>query len=249
VEWDEDGRVPSQVDAEAVNTWLFNADTVDKVLEHLMTRGQKVAGGDRLGKTIIFAKNQDHADFIEERFNKHYPHLKGSFARVITVAVEQAQSLIDDFSQPDKPPHIAISVDMMDTGIDVPEVVNLVFFKMVRSKTKFWQMLGRGTRLRKDLFGPGQDKQFFYIFDHCQNLEFFNHAPDISDGSVGDSLAKRVFKRRLEVIAELDRRAADQPVSAPTPEATGAHDVALPRPDHPRSEADVRSLTAAALHD
>ena len=122
-----------------------------------------VAGGDRLGKTIIFAKNQAHADFIAERFNANYPHYKGEFARAITFRTEYAQNLIDDFSQArSKPPHIAISVDMLDTGIDVPEVVNLVFFKLVRSKTKFWQMLGRGTRLCPDLFGPGEDKKCFH---------------------------------------------------------------------------------------
>ena len=98
----------------------------------------------------------------------------GTFARVITYKTEYAQSLIDDFSSKDKAPHIAISVDMLDTGIDVPEVVNLVFFKLVRSKTKFWQMVGRGTRLCPDLFGPGEDKQDFFIFDYCRNLEFFS---------------------------------------------------------------------------
>ena len=139
-----------------------------------MTRGLKVAGGDRLGKTIIFAKNQDHAEFIAERFDANYPHYKGEFARVITFETAYAQSLIDDFSNRTKTPHIAISVDMLDTGIDMPEVVNLVFFKLVRSKTKFWQMVGRGTRLCPDLFGPGKDKEFFYIFDYCQNLEFFS---------------------------------------------------------------------------
>ena len=120
LEWDEDGDVPDRVEAEAVNKWLFNKDTVDKVLEHLMTRGLKVAGGDRLGKTIIFAKNQAHAEFIAERFDANYPHYKGEFARVITFKTEYAQSLIDDFSNKDKAPHIAISVDMLDTGIDVP---------------------------------------------------------------------------------------------------------------------------------
>ena len=151
-----------------MNTWLFNTDTVDKVLEHLMTDGIRVAGGDRLGKTIIFAKNQRHAEFIYERFVVNYPHLdNGNFARVVTHSVNYAQSLIDDFSVKDKAPHIAISVDMLDTGIDVPEVVNLAFFKMVRSKTKFWQMIGRGTRLCLNLFGPGDDKTEFKVFDFC----------------------------------------------------------------------------------
>ena len=125
IEWDEDGEVPDRVEAAAVNKWLFNQDTVDKVLAHVMTRGLTVAGGDRLGKTIVFAKNQAHAQFIADRFDINYPHLKGEFARVITFKTEYAQSLIEQFSQKERSPHIAISVDMLDTGIDVPEVVNL----------------------------------------------------------------------------------------------------------------------------
>ena len=206
LEWDTEGNAPERVEAEAVNKWLFNKDTVDKVLEHLMTRGLKVAGGDRLGKTIIFAKNQDHAEFIAERFNANYPHFKGEFARVITFKTTYAQSLIDNFSQKDKEPHIAISVDMLDTGIDVPEVVNLVLFKIVRSKTKFWQMIGRGTRLCPDLFGLGQDKQFFYLFDYCQNLEFFQHNSETVNAPITKSLGQQLFTARLELIGELDKR-------------------------------------------
>ncbi len=156
LDWSEEGTVPAKVEAAAVNKWLFNKDTVDKVLEHLMTRGEKVAGGDRLGKTIIFAKNNDHAEFIVQRFNANYPHYKGEFARVITFKTEYAQSLIDNFSNKDKAPHIAISVDMLDTGIDVPEVLNLVFFKLVRSKTKFWQMVGRGRDSAPTSTDPGR---------------------------------------------------------------------------------------------
>ena len=206
LEWDAEGSAPDRVEAEALNKWLFNKNTVDRVLEHLMTRGLKVAGGDRLGKTIIFAKNQDHAEFIAERFNANYPHFKGEFARVITFKTTYAQSLIDNFSQKDKEPHIAISVDMLDTGIDVPEVVNLVLFKIVRSKTKFWQMIGRGTRLCPDLFGIGQDKQFFYLFDYCQNLEFFQHTPDTIDAPIPKSLGKQLFAARLKLIEELDKK-------------------------------------------
>jgi type I restriction enzyme, R subunit len=205
IEWDEEGSTPARVEAPAINRWLFNKDTVDKALEHLMTRGQKVAGGDRLGKTIIFAKNQAHAEFIVERFNVNYPHFKGAFARAIYHNVPYAQTLIDDFSNPSKAPHIAISVDMLDTGIDIPEVVNLVFLKLVRSKTKFWQMVGRGTRLSPDLFGPGKDKAVFYILDYCQNLEFFSHDVETTEGALAESLGKRLFKTRLELIGELDR--------------------------------------------
>ena len=209
LEWNEDGTAPDEVGAEALNKWLFNTDTVDKVLAHVMTRGQKVAGGDRLGKTIVFAKNNDHAEFIAERFNIAYPHYKGEFARVITYKTEYAQSLIDNFSNKDKMPHIAISVDMLDTGIDVPEVLNLVFFKAVRSKTKFWQMVGRGTRLCPNVFAPNVDKEFFYLFDYCQNLEFFSQNPDVTDGAASEPLGTRLFKARLQLIVELDNKFTD----------------------------------------
>ena len=205
LDWDEDGDPPPDaVGAGAINRWLFNADTVDKVLEHLMTRGQTVAGGDRLGKTIVFAANQEHARFIVERFDANYPHYRGEFARVITHSTEHAQDLIDKFSIKDANPHIAVSVDMLDTGIDVPEVVNLVFFKLVRSKTKFWQMLGRGTRLCPDLFGPGLDKRNFLIFDFCQNLEYFSQNPQGSEGVGTPSLHARLFRSRLALLGELD---------------------------------------------
>jgi type I restriction enzyme R subunit len=241
LEWDDDGTVPNQVEAEAVNKWLFNKDTVDKVLEHLMMRGLKVAGGDRLGKTIVFAKNQQHADFIAERFNVNYPHYKGEFARVITFKTEYAQSLIDNFSIKDKAPHIAISVDMLDTGIDVPEVVNLVFFKLVRSKTKFWQMLGRGTRLCADLFAPGQHKAFFYLFDYCQNLEYFSQDIPGTEGALAESLGKRLFNRRLELIAYLDQReAAESALLAAEPRSAPL--------GNPETEPEVRAQVAALLH-
>ncbi len=241
LEWDEDGGVPDRVEAAAVNRWLFNTDTVDKVLAHLMTRGVMVAGGDRLGKTILFAKNQAHADFIAERFNANYPQYRGEFARVITFKTEYAQSLIDSFSAKDKPPHIAISVDMLDTGIDVPEVVNLVFFKLVRSKTKFWQMLGRGTRLCPDLFGPGQHKQFFYLFDYCQNLEYFSQNLETTDGAVGASLGKRLFTARLELIAELDRTPGGEAAGGAIRETPATY-------GPPRTDAEVRHSVGALLH-
>ncbi|WP_287128289.1 DEAD/DEAH box helicase family protein [Candidatus Cyanaurora vandensis] len=209
LEWSEDGTVPDRVEAGALNNWLFNKDTVDKVLEHVMTHGLKVNEGDRLGKTIIFAKNHNHAEFIAERFDANYPYLKGHFARVIDNKTEYAQSLIDDFSNPDKSPHIAISVDMLDTGIDIPEVVNLVFFKIVRSKTKFWQMIGRGTRLCPNLFGPGLHKEDFLVFDFCQNFEFFNQNPTTSDGALGQSLSQKLFINRVALLGELEKTEGD----------------------------------------
>jgi Type I site-specific restriction-modification system, R (restriction) subunit and related helicases len=165
--------MPDYISSDKLNEWLFNDDTIDKVLGILMDKGIKVEGGDKLGKTIIFAKNHRHAERIVERFDILYPHYKGEFAKVIDIKVNYAQDLIDKFSDASKMPQIAISVDMLDTGIDIPEIVNLVFFKKVRSKAKFWQMIGRGTRLCKDLFGTDMDKEDFLIFDFCGNFEFF----------------------------------------------------------------------------
>ena len=238
LEWDDEGNVPDEVNAEALNKWLFNQDTVDKVLATLMTNGQKVAGGDRLGKTIVFAKNNDHADFIAQRFDANYPHYKGAFARVVTYKTEYAQSLIDDFSKLEKMPHVAISVDMLDTGIDVPEVVNLVFFKVVRSKTKFWQMVGRGTRLCPDLFGPGEDKRNFFIFDFCQNLEFFSQNPDFKEGAAAEPLSTRLFKARLQLLTELDERLKTQ---------EGANDVSASSYGNHPTLTEVRTATSQLL--
>ncbi|WP_280183527.1 DEAD/DEAH box helicase family protein [Nocardia cyriacigeorgica] len=213
IDWGDDvadDEIPDVVEAEAVNKWLFNIDTVDKVLKTLMTHGHRVAGGDRLGKTVIFAKNELHAQFIAARFDVNYPEFKGSFARVITHAITYSQDLIDKFSQPDQEPHIAISVDMLDTGIDVPEVVNLVFFKPVRSKSKFWQMVGRGTRLRPDLYGPGQDKTDFFVFDVCGNFDYFDQHPDASEGALAPSLSQRLFTTRTELLAALERSGASE---------------------------------------
>ena len=167
----ENGELPESISSSALNSWIFNEDTIKKALHILMTEGLRINYGEKLGKTIIFAKNHDHAEKILEVFGKEYPKLAG-YAMVIDNYMTYAQSAIDEFSEPDKLPQIAISVDMLDTGIDVPEVLNLVFFKKVMSKAKFWQMIGRGTRLCPGLL-DGEDKQRFYIFDFCGNFEFF----------------------------------------------------------------------------
>lgn len=209
LEWpvdEESGEVliPEEVDASQINKFLFNEDTVDKMLQRLMEQGIRVDGGDTVGKTIIFARNEAHAKYIAERFDANYPQYNGHFARKITHAERYAESLIEDFKKPKCYPQIAISVDMLDTGIDVPEVVNLVFFKPVRSKVKFLQMIGRGTRLCPDLFGPGQDKTEFAIFDYCENFEFFNENPALRESAPPEPLHKRLFLQRLEVVTRLD---------------------------------------------
>ena len=168
---DENGELPESIASSALNEWIFNKDTIREVLNILMTDGLKIDYGNKIGKTIIFAKNHNHAEKILEVFNQEYPHLN-NYAKVIDNYMTYAQSAIDEFSDPKKMPQIAISVDMLDTGIDVPEVLNLVFFKKVMSKAKFWQMIGRGTRLCPGLI-DGEDKSKFYIFDFCGNFEFF----------------------------------------------------------------------------
>ena len=167
----ENGKLPEKITSSALNNWIFNKDTIKKVLHVLMTEGIQIEYGTKIGKSIIFAKSHDHAEKIFKVFNKEYPHLNG-YAKVIDNYMTYAQSVIDEFSEPNKLPQIAISVDMLDTGIDVPEVLNLVFFKKVMSKAKFWQMIGRGTRLCPGLL-DGEDKKKFYIFDFCGNFEFF----------------------------------------------------------------------------
>lgn len=168
---DESGNIPEAIDSSALNTWIFNEDTIRQVLDILMQNGLKIDYGQKLGKTILFAKNHDHAEKILQVFHREYPHLP-DFARVIDNRIAYAQSAIDEFSDAGKMPQIVISVDMLDTGIDIPEVLNLVFFKKVRSKAKFWQMIGRGTRICPTLI-DGADKEKFYIFDFCGNFEFF----------------------------------------------------------------------------
>ncbi len=168
---DENGDLPESISSAALNEWIFNEDTIKEVLNVLLTHGLTVDYGNKIGKTIIFAKSHTHAEKILEIFNKEYPHLNG-YAKVIDNYMTYAQSVIDEFSDPKKLPQIAISVDMLETGIDVPEVLNLVFFKKVMSKAKFWQMIGRGTRLCPGLL-DGNDKDKFYIFDFCGNFEFF----------------------------------------------------------------------------
>ena len=198
---DENGELPEKIESSALNEWVFNEDTIREVLHILMEYGLKIDYGEKLGKTIIFAKNHRHAEMILEVFQREYPHLGDGFAQVIDNYMTYSQSAIDNFSDPGKLPQIAISVDMLDTGIDVPEVLNLVFFKKVMSKAKFWQMIGRGTRLCPDLL-DGADKTQFYIFDFCGNFAFFR----MSQGKPVHaqlSLQGALFRLKGEIVYKL----------------------------------------------
>ena len=209
----EDGFMPDFIPSAELNKFIFNELTVDTVLQDLMDRGIHVEGGDRIGKTIIFAQNKRHAEFILERFNKLYPKYKGTFAQRVICDDTYAQTVIDDFKIADKPPYIAVSVDMMDTGIDVPECVNLVFFKKVRSKAKFWQMIGRGTRLCKDLTcidqvdGEYADKRRFLIFDYCGNFEFFREHKEGFESKETKTLSENIFGKQVKLISLLQESA------------------------------------------
>ena len=209
----EDGLLPAFIPSAAMNKFIFNEATVDTVLQDLMDRGIRVAGGDRIGKTIIFAQNKRHAEFILERFNKLYPQYKGTFAQRVICDDTYAQTIIDDFKIEDKPPYIAVSVDMMDTGIDVPQCVNLVFFKKVRSKAKFWQMIGRGTRLCKGLTcldqvdGEYTDKKRFLIFDYCGNFEYFREHKEGFESRETKTLSENIFGKQIKIISLLQESA------------------------------------------
>lgn len=198
----EEEEAPDEINASAINSWLFNRDTIKKLLELLMEKGIKVEGGDKLGKTIIFAKNHRHAVKIVDTFNELYPS-NGDFIGLIDNQVKYNDDLIDKFSNKSEYPQIAVSVDMLDTGVDVPEILNLVFFKPVKSKIKFWQMIGRGTRLCEDLFGVGEDKKEFYIFDYCKNFQFFSVNEKGIETSSQISLTEKIFNYKLDLIVEL----------------------------------------------
>lgn len=186
--------------------YIFNEDTIDAVIQDLMENGLKVQSGERIGKTVIFAYNHRHAELIVQRFNTLYPEYGAGFCVLIDNYITYAQDLIDKFEIRDGEPQIAVSVDMLDTGIDIPDILNLVFFKVVKSKIKFMQMIGRGTRLSEDIFGQGKDKECFYIFDWCKNFEFFEANPNGKEAPPTQSLTERLFCLRAEIAFHLQHQ-------------------------------------------
>jgi type I restriction enzyme R subunit len=178
---------------------IFSKDTDRIILENLMNKGIKDETGSLVGKTIIFAQRQDHAEHLEKLFCEMYPQHGNKVCKVIHNKVPKVESLIAEFKKSKNDFRIAISVDMLDTGIDVPEVVNLVFAKPVKSWVKFWQMIGRGTRLCPDLFGKGKDKTEFYIFDHYGNFDFFEEEYKEPEDVGSKSLLHGLFDARLQL--------------------------------------------------
>lgn len=204
-EFDEDIQDDEKnIDSKEINKRILNKDTNEKVLEHLFEYGLKIQDGNKIGKTIIFAKNQIHAEFIKEVFDAKYPKISET-AQIIHSEISHVDSLMDDFKNPSRDPQIAISVDMLDTGIDVPEILNLVFFKTIKSKTKFWQMIGRGTRLCPNVFEEGKDKNSFKIFDFCQNFTYFGVNSKGVKTSNTKSLKQRLFLKRAKLLMGLEK--------------------------------------------
>ena len=203
--FDEEDSMPEEISGDSLNSWFFNDGTTSKVLTTLMEEGYKIESGDKLGKTIIFAKNDRHADHIVEIFNKLYKNLGGEFCQKITTKVEKGQALIDRFVNPNSFPQIAVSVDMLDTGIDIPEILNLVFYKKVKSKAKFWQMIGRGTRKCKDIYGIGKDKEDFLILDFCRNFSYFEMKDRFEEDNtkLSKPLSSKIFENKVKMIFKL----------------------------------------------
>ena len=203
---EEDEIEPESVEYEQrqVDKHVFNKETNRQIIRNLMENGIKVADGSRLGKTIVFARNHNHAVLLQDLFDKMYPQYGGNFCRVVDHYDPRAEALIDDLKGEGKNPEltIAISVDMLDTGIDIPEVVNLVFAKPVYSYIKFWQMIGRGTRLCEDLFGPGEHKRKFLIFDHWGNFEFFDEDYEEPEVTPGKPIQQILFEDRIRLAEE-----------------------------------------------
>ena len=200
---DPNAEYHRDIEGNEIFRYLINDDTIDNVLSELMENGMKIKSGEDIGKTIIFAYNHKHAERIVERFHALFPNRGADYCQLIDNQVKYHDKLIAKFKVAESMPQIAVSVDMLDTGIDVPEVLNLVFFKIVKSKIKFEQMIGRGTRLCPDIFGEGKDKECFYIFDWCGNFDYFSKKPDGIDASNSKSLTERLFSLRLDIAKEL----------------------------------------------
>jgi type I restriction enzyme R subunit len=201
-----EGDLPDEISSSEFFKKIYNNHTVDLILQTIMNQGLKVNGGDTLGKTIIFAFNHLHAELIVKRFAKLYPELGPEYCKLVDNYVTYAQSIIDDFSIRGKLPHIAVSVDMLDTGIDVPDILNLVFFKRIYSKIKFIQMIGRGTRLSENIFGVSKHKELFYIFDFCDNFNYFEMNPNGRTIDQGYSMTQKVFQLKLDLLFELQKQ-------------------------------------------
>lgn len=211
-EFTEEGETPERIPPELINKYIFNKDTADKMLSDLMNHGIRHKNGNHVGKTVIFAQTKKHAQFLVKRFDELYPEYRGQFCKLIIYDEPYADKNLKDFKKADEMPFLAITVDMLETGIDVPEIVNLVFAKKVYSRIKFDQMIGRGTRLCDGLFGEGNPKREFYIFDYMRNFQYFDEHPRGKEADVIMSPVAEIFAKKVRIIKLLQNAeyAADE---------------------------------------
>ena len=198
---EDQGEDPTQYEftSEQIDKVIYNKDTNRTILRNLMENGLRDTTGQVPGKSIVFARNHQHAVLLRQLFDEMYPQFGGKFCQVIDNYDPRAEQLIDDFKGEGNNHDLtlAISVDMLDTGIDVPEILNLSIAKPVRSPVKFWQMIGRGTRLCPDLLGPGKGKSVFRIFDHWGNFDRFEIGYKPAEPIQSKSLIQLVFEERM----------------------------------------------------
>lgn len=199
-EFTEEGETPERIPPERINKYIFNKDTADQMISDLMNNGIRHKNGNHVGKSIIFAQTKKHAQFLVERFDQLYPEYRGQFCKLVICDEPYADKNLKDFKKADGMPFITITVDMLETGIDVPELVNLVFAKKVYSRIKFDQMIGRGTRLCENLFGSGNHKKEFYIFDYVRNFQYFDEHPKGKEVRVILSPVTEIFIKKVRIV-------------------------------------------------
>lgn len=211
-EFTEEGETPERIPPERINKYIFNKDTADQMISDLMNNGIRHKNGNHVGKSIIFAQTKKHAQFLVERFDQLYPEYRGQFCKLVICDEPYADKNLKDFKKADGMPFITITVDMLETGIDVPELVNLVFAKKVYSRIKFDQMIGRGTRLCENLFGSGNHKKEFYIFDYVRNFQYFDEHPKGKEVRVILSPVTEIFIKKVRIVKLLQNAeyAADE---------------------------------------
>jgi type I restriction enzyme, R subunit len=214
-------------DGSDIEKGVINQGTNDAMVREFMDKSRKDSRG-LPHKTIIFAVSHAHAKRLYESFNRLYPELqRQGMAEIIDSHMERADTTLDDFKFRAMP-RVAISVDMLDTGVDVPAIQNLVFAKPVFSKVKFWQMIGRGTRLHIDK-ATGDVKKDFLIIDHWKNFAYFKLNPDGEVDHPSEPLPVRLFRLRLEVWQLLHGLRPDAPTTRDAIAALQALLQALPR--------------------
>ena len=201
-----EGRDPAEIDFEGseLERKVTNSGTNVVIVREFMEESIKDPTGTLPGKSILFAISKGHARRLAEVFDQLYPEHAGKLARVLVSEdprVHGKGGLLDQFKKNDMP-RVAISVDMLDTGVDVPEVVNLVFAKPVFSYTKFWQMIGRGTRVIDPAKAKPScpEKAKFLILDCWGNFDFFKLNPKGREPGEEVSLPVRLFRARLDAL-------------------------------------------------